>query len=156
MGYRQNIIVSSALDRARREQALQSARSRWPFLRSPRLTEAYSDRLLLALPELTDYLFDEDTDYELAHEQSSKFESELPSWSQEFPDAVFAYVEADCFGGTCRYSGFACRTGAIIERVEPSDHAHVSLLRHVGIVSDGAFEPFRRVYFEGRCSGLRT
>jgi hypothetical protein len=111
---------------------------------------------LLALPELTDYLFHEEADYELALEQSSQFESELPGWSQEFPEAIFAYVEADCFGGSCGYSGFACHTGAILERVDPSDHVHVDLLRHVGIVSGGLFEPFKRVYFEGRCSGLRT
>ena len=156
MGYRQNIIVSSTLDRATREQALQRARSRWGFLRSPRRSDVYSERLLLALPELTDYLFDQDADYETALEQSSQVESELPGWSQEFPLVVFAYIEADCFGGTCGYSGFACRADTIIERVEPSDHAHVSLLRHVGIVTDRLFEPFTRVFFEGRCSGLRT
>ena len=156
MGYRQNIIVSSTLEDATREQALQNARSRWSFLRSPRQSDVYSDRLLLGLPELTDYLFDEDADYETALEQSSQIESELLTWSQEFPVAAFAYIEADCFGGTCGYSGFACRAGSIIERVEPGEHAHVTLLRQVGIVTDGLFEPFKRVYFEGRCSGLRT
>jgi hypothetical protein len=155
MGYRQSIIVSSTLDHATREQVIQSARSRWPFLRGPRQSHKYSDRLLLALPELTDYLFVLDSDYETALEQSSQIESDLCSWSQEFPTGVFAYIEADCFGGTCGYSGFACRADTIVERVEPSEHAHVGLLRHVGIVTDGPFEPFTRVYFEGRCSGLK-
>jgi hypothetical protein len=156
MGYHQSIIVSSALDYATREHARKSAGSRWPFLRSPRRSEAYSERLLLALPELTDYLFDKDEESEAAQQQSFQVESELANWSQEFPSAIFAYIEADCFGGTCAYSGFACRADTIIERVKPSDHAHISLLRHVDIVTDSVFEPFTRVYFEGRCSGLRT
>ena len=156
MGYRQNIMVSSTLDKTTREHAIQSALSRWPFLRSPRQGDVYSDRLLLALPELTDYLFDNDTDYETALEQNRLVESELLNWSQEFPAASFTYIEADCFGGTCLYSGFACQADAILERVEPSRHVHVSLLRHVGIITDGLFEPFTRVFFDGRCSGAHT
>ena len=156
MGYRQNIIVSSTLDKTTREHAIQSALSRWPFLRNPRQGDVYSDRLLRELPELTDYLFDNDADYDTALEQNGLVESELLKWSQGFPVASFTYIEADCFGGTCLYSGFACRANAILERVEPSHHAHISLLRHVGIFTDGPFEPFRRVFFDGRCSGAYT
>lgn len=156
MGYRQNIIVSSTLDKATREHALQSTLSRWTFLRRPRQSNVYSDRLLLALPELTDYLFDDEVDYVTALEHNGLVESELLSWSQEFSSTTFAYIEADCFGGIRGYSGFACRAGATLENVEPGEHAHVSLLRHVGIITDGPFEPFQRVFFEGRCSGERT
>src|SRR5262249_55897986 len=156
VGYRQSIIVSTPLEREARERALLSAQSRWPFARRPRQSNTYSDRLLLALPELTDHLFDRDEDRETVIGQNSRIESELSAWSREFPAAVFAYVEAECFGGICEYSGFACRGDAVIERVDLSDDAHVRLLRHVGIVTDGVFEPFTRAYFEGRSSGLRT
>ena len=156
MGYRQNIIVSSTLAKMTRENAIQSALSRWPFLRSPRQSDVYSDRLLLSPPELTDYLFDNDTDFEIALVQNGLVESELLKWSQEFPAVSFAHIEADCVGGTCLYFGFACRTDAILERVEPRYYGHVSLLRHVGIITDGPFEPFTRVFFEGRCSGADT
>ena len=118
--------------------------------------DAYSDRLLLALPELTDYLFDNHADYEAALDQNRLVESELLKWSQGFPIASFTYIEADNFGGTCLYSGFVCRANAILERVEPSHHAQGSLLRYFGIITDGPFEPFRRVFFDGRCSGAHT
>jgi hypothetical protein len=156
MGYHQNIIVSSLLDKAAREHAIQSARSRWPFLRSPRQGDVYSERLLLALPELTEYLFDTDAEYWAAVEQSELVESELRSWSQDFPNTSFTYIRADCIGGACLYDGFVCREGAILDRVEPSRYAHVSLLRHVGILTDGAFEPFTRVFFEGHWSGAEN
>jgi len=156
MGYHQNIIISTVLDATTRERALHSAHSRWPFLRNPRRHDLYSDRLLLAPPELTDYLFDNDADDEAASEQSFLLSTDLPNWSQEFPDIIFAHLEADCFGGVCDYSGFTCQAGNILERVEPSLNAHVKLLQLVGIPSDGIFIPFKRVFFEGRCSGLRA
>jgi hypothetical protein len=114
----------------------------------------YTDRLLLAPPELTDYLFENDEDYETALEQNGLLESGLLEWSQGFPDIFFAYIEADCFGGTCVYSGLVCRDKTILERVESSYHAHVSLLRHVDIITRGPFKPFTRVFFEGLCSGM--
>ena len=154
MGYVQSIIISSALDPATREQAIQSACSRWPFLRRPRRAEVFPDRLLLGLPELTDYMFDDHSASDLAHEQDRQVESELVRWSQEFPAASFADIFADCFGGTCGYEGFACQANAVVERLESNKRGHVILLRHVGIVIEDLFEPFRRVYFKGNCSGL--
>lgn len=154
MGYQQHIIISTILDAATRTRALQSAHARWPFLRNPRRHDIYSDRLLLAPPELTDYLFDNDDDDEAASEQSFLLSTDLPNWSREFPENIFAHIEADCFGGVCDYSGFTCQAGKILERIEPSLIAHIKLLERVGIQSDGIFIPFRRVFFEGRCSGL--
>lgn len=156
MGYHQHIIISTVLDAVTRTRALQSAHSRWPFLRNPRRHDIYADRLLLAPPELTDYLFDHEEEEEIASEQCFVFATGLPTWSQEFPDIIFAHIESDCFGGVCDYSGFACQAGNIIERVEPSPNAHVKLLHHVGHPADGIFIPFKRAFFEGRCSGLST
>jgi hypothetical protein len=148
MGYHQSIIVSSVLDWAAREDAIQRALSRWPFLRcSPNWRKDSVDRLLLAPPELTTYLFGNEEDYEAAVEHTWSVESELLNWSQGFPSTTFAFVEADCFGGNCVYSGFACRDGTRIESPESSPDAHLKLLRHVGIETAGSFEPFKRGYF---------
>src|SRR5688500_2911696 len=72
MGYRQNIIVSSQLDQVTRERTIDSAIARWPFLRHARQENAFLDQLLLAPPESTEYLFDNDTDYWTAIEQNEQ------------------------------------------------------------------------------------
>jgi hypothetical protein len=154
MGYTQSILVSSAVDEAMRLRLLQSTEARWPFLRRPRNRSLCTDRLILALPELTDYLFDDDATYEARLAENDKVKEELSTWSSEFPEPTYVYVEADCFGGTCLYSGYACRAGEVVARHEPNRGVHTLLLRHVGIETYGAFPPFTRGYFEGRCSGL--
>jgi hypothetical protein len=100
----------------------------------------------LALPELTEYLFENDNDYEKALGQSEAVASGLLEWSMSFPSATFAYIEASCIG-FCNYSGYACRNAQIIERVEFSKKGHIKLLKHVGISIRGTFAPFGRGFF---------
>jgi hypothetical protein len=101
------------------------------------------------MPELTEYLYDSTADFERALEQHDLFESELEAWSREFPETMFLYMQADCAGGKCLYSGLVLRDGVVIQDSKPSDQAHIQLLKHVGIVTDDFFEPFTRGYFAG-------
>src|SRR5262245_30945649 len=100
MGFCQNILVSSLIDGDTRQRAIQSARTRWNFLRLPhQRRNVIPDRLLLAMPELTEYLYASNADYEAALELHDVIESELETWSRDFPQIVFIYMQADCFGG---------------------------------------------------------
>ena len=156
MGYRQNIIISSVLTDELRCRIEQSALLQWSFLRFPRERSEYSSRLLLALPELTDYLFKEDAEYEARLEENFKVADELSAWSGQFPGITFAYIESDCFGGTCLYSGSVCRAEQALEEFNPDEGSLGKLLEHVEIKLPFSkkFIPFTRGYFEGRCSGL--
>jgi hypothetical protein len=147
MGYHQNVFLSTSLDWTVREMAIRSALERWPFLRLPGKRNDYPGRVVLALPELTTYLFDNEADYEAALEQRELVESELPAWSREFPDLKFAYIEAECFGGHCEYSGFVCCSGEVLLRAELSEKAHVYLLKAVNFETPGFFASFERGYF---------
>ena len=147
MGFRQSIIVSSQLDKKAISTAIQSAASKWPFLRSPKESNFYHERLVLGLPELTEYLNDNDSDYESALEQNEIVELGLINWTKEFPNLYLCYIEADCFGGFCECSGFACQDGSEIERVICKQEGHIALLKHVGITTEGYYEPFRRGFF---------
>jgi len=152
MGFRQSIIVSSKSDKEVISTAIQSINSKWPFLRSPRESYVNHKRIVLGLPELTDYLFDDDSDYENALKQNEIVELGLINWTKEFPGLSFCYIEADCIGGSCHHSGFACQDGTEIERVSFDKEGHIKLLKHIGVRITGYFEPFRRGFFEGRCA----
>jgi len=153
MGFRQHIIISGVLDAPARDRALRSALARWPFLRLPKREDGFADRLLLGLPELTDYLFESDLDYETAVEQVDQVEQGLPAWAAEFCGSLVAFLEADCFGGTCRYFGYSCRGRIRLEGGPPGPQGHLETLRQLGISTEGHFEPFTRGYFQGKCSG---
>ena len=147
MGFRQGIIVSSELDKEAISTITQSAVSKWSFLRNPKESNVNHKRLVLAPPELTDYLYDNDFDYEKALEENEIVELELVSWTKEFPNMQLCYIQADCIG-VCYYSGFSCQDGAETMRVSFDREGHIALLKHVGIKSKGYFEPFRRGFFE--------
>ena len=102
---------------------------------------------LFRAPELTDYLFDDDTEYELAVSNAYAIADGVAKMSAEFRGVTFAYVDADCFGGTCLYSGFTTVDGNVISRVEPDRKGHKKLLREVGLRIWNHFAPFTRNYF---------
>lgn len=153
MGFRQHIILSGTLDEAARDRAIRAALDKWPFLRLPRDLGCFPGRLVLGLPELTDYLFQDDAAFEAAQEQVERVEDELPGWSGAFPGSLFAFLEAECFGGTCRYFGYVCRDRVRLEEGPPGAQGHLAPLRQLGIQTDGYFEPFTRGFFQGKCSG---
>ena len=155
MGYQLKLVISSSVTSDLRAVIMSAAVARWPFCRGPRDPSAFTDRALIAPPELTDYLFDTDEDRERAIEQSYEVEDGLLEWSRQFPAVTFACIEADCFGGTCIYHGSTCRAGErlLVEKKGVKNDVR-PLLRGVGLKSARSFAPFVRGFFAGR--GSRT
>lgn len=154
MGSELNIVMSSPVNPATRRAVHDAATQKWPFIRFPRSENRYPDSVLFALPELTPYLFHDNADYELAVEQCGEVEDDLPQLSTQFPEVFFAYIEADCVGGTCLYDGYCCCDGKIFFAVDrPNEDSHDVLLERIGINPPGRFAPFKRGYFLGVGSG---
>lgn len=147
MGFDLTIVISSPLDREMKEALLSRAKASWPFIRFPQ-TDLLPAHAHFALPELTDYLFDDVGLYEKAVDQNGEVEGTLPDWSSRFPLIGFALIHAECFGGTCLYSGYVCQDGKIHFQQKGDGRGHQELLKNVGLVLDNDFfAPFQRAYF---------
>lgn len=154
MGYRLKLVVSSPVPADTRAAILTAALARWPFCRGPRDPAAFSGHAVFAPPELTSYLFDDSVAEGRAMAQADEVEGGLQEFSRAFPDVVFAFVEADCFGGNCEYYGFCCRAGQqFLARDRDTGGSLVRLFGGVGIEITGPFEPFARGFFAGPGSG---
>lgn len=69
--------------------------------------------------------------------------------SSRFADLAFAYVEVDCFGGTCLYGGSIWVRGASTAGVVASPSGHQELFRLLGVVDPPwHFPPFARGFME--------
>ena len=147
MGFRRAIVISDRVDRDVIASALAYVKRNWEYVSLPVSNRHYRDRILFGAPELTDYLFEDDTEYELAVSNAYTIADGITKISAEFRGVTFAYVDADCFGGTCLYSGFTTVDGNVISRVEPDRKGHKKLLRKVGLRIWNNFAPFTRNYF---------
>jgi hypothetical protein len=66
-----------------------------------------------------------------------------------FPELPFAYIDVDCFGGTCVFSGFIIKDGLRTHTEPSSSSAHVKLFAHLGVVDpQWHFAPFTRGFME--------
>jgi hypothetical protein len=150
VGFALSILFSSEVGARKRADIERDATRRWPFVRLPDARrDRYPGHVELAAPELTEYLFDRHEDYERAVERTGIWEEEVPGWSARFPEVGFAFIEAECVGGTCLYSGFVCRDGAVGMKVDGGAEGHVALLAAVGVRLPGRhFVPFVRGYFQ--------
>lgn len=89
---------------------------------------------------------DEEAAYEDAAEAIDHRMGEL---SHEFPDVPLAFVDVDCFGGTCSYHGFVVKDGLQTHREASSSTAHVRLFAQLGVTDpQWHFEPFTRGFME--------
>lgn len=69
--------------------------------------------------------------------------------SLAFPDVPFAYVDVDCFGGTCAFGGFVVKDGIRTHSEPSSASAHVRLFEQLGVVEpQWHFAPFTRGFME--------
>ncbi len=148
MGYERAVVFTNKVDTNTLSSVIDAAQSRWPTISLPLSNRSYRDRILFAPPELTDYLFNDDESYEAAREASFMIADGLQEFSRSFPLVRFAYIFADCFGGTCLYSGFVIQNGIEIQRIEGERKGHRKLLRNVGFWTWNYFPPFARVYFQ--------
>jgi len=75
----------------------------------------------------------------------------IPKFSQRFLEKNFAYIEADCFGGTCMYEGYIMKNGEKVLAQESTYNGHITLLRFFEKnYNQGYFEPFTRGFFTKR------
>lgn len=148
MGFERAIIFTNKVDADTVTQVICAAKSRWPTISLPLPNRSYRNRILFAPPELTDYLFNDDSSYEAAQETTHTIADGLNEFSKTFPLVRFAYIFADCFGGTCLYSGFVVQDGVETLRVNGERNGHRKLLRDIGFWTWYHFTPFTRGYFE--------
>lgn len=83
--------------------------------------------------------------------RDSAMEAELLDWSMQFPQLVFAYIEAECTG-VCEYRGSVCSDGDLLQYEEWDDgsvEVLQDLLSPLGVTLDerGYFAPFERGFF---------
>ncbi len=144
MGFEQNIVISSAVPAGDRRAILSAAVTRWPAVTGPFEPDSYPDRVVFAPPEMTSYRFAGGADATEGRRQNDDVRDGLPEWSRAFPAVTFAWVEAECFGGQCGYSGFSCRDG----QSSPTSGGLHTPLAAVGVeLETGYFEPFVRGFF---------
>lgn len=93
-------------------------------------------------------------EYEKICVQYVTVEEELADFSAQHPSDLIVYLEADCFGGACLYTGFHVKNGKKIKVYDNYD-ATADLLKEslspldVNWKNGIYFEPLVRGYFEG-------
>src|SRR5687768_6638987 len=74
----------------------------------------------------------------------------LPALSRRFPGKPFAYVDIDCFGGTCFYEGCIVIDGSVDATIARSQRGHLELLARLGVGELAwHFPPFERGFLAG-------
>lgn len=81
-------------------------------------------------------------------EKYYSIESNLPEWSQKFPEQKFVYLDSDCFGGICLEEGFVCKNGEKIFTQELQERGLKNLLKYGEIQNSWNFKPLTRGYFD--------
>jgi hypothetical protein len=131
------------------EKVMQAALARWPCSTARSISTPFLGFGLCA-PD-PDRDAESDNDYELLLELAFSVERGLPEFSRGFPASTFVFINAECFGGVCDYSGFVVKAGAVCLQVDPGDsgsEALQHLLRALGVqLQSGYFEPFVRGYW---------
>lgn len=131
---------------------LEAALDRWPGCDGRLITEPFHG-FGIAAPSRALTYGDTEEEQEQARELAYVLEDELVLWSPRYPDVRFVFINADCFGGTCLYSGYICQSGAILDRVKNASMSDGDglprLVRVLGVELDDSryFEPLARDFF---------
>lgn len=129
------------------EGLMEAVEERWPGADVSRICEPF-DGIGLRLP-------DADPADPSQYIMVVECQDELPAWTTLFPDLPFVYINADCHGGDCLYTGYVCRNGAKVDEERPGEldvfsnpGALTRLLSHLGanLAHDEYFRPFERDY----------
>jgi hypothetical protein len=131
---------------------LDAALQIWPGCRGRLITEPFHG-FGIAVPEHALTYGDLDEEQEQSQELAYALEDDLVGWSQQYPETVFVFLNADCFGGTCLYAGYVCQNGRVLERVQDRERGGIALPRLVhalGVELDDSyhFTPLARGYFD--------
>lgn len=91
-------------------------------------------------------------EYDKVTEQFCEVEENLPAFSTLFADTMFVYIEVDCFGGICLYSGYHVQNGVKLKEFECGAESIrlKQILQPMDINWNHSlyFEPFTRGYFD--------
>lgn len=105
----------------RDEPVASAAKARWPFCQLKSATEQVSC-FILRCPDENDLPHTAaESEFDAICAQYVSVEEGLPGFSAEHPGHVLVYLEVDCFGGVCMYSGFHVRDGAVIRTFDAPD-----------------------------------
>jgi hypothetical protein len=135
---------------------MNAALERWPGLRGRLITEPF-EGIGLAVPEKALTYGEPYGDQGRAGELAWEAEQQLPPWSVRYPEIIFVFVRADCFGGICFYEGYVCKNGTILmqakdnqETEDEGGEALHQLVDALGVELPDApiFAPFTRGYFD--------
>lgn len=127
-----------------------------PFVRARRFTAPFHGVIAAYDPVATsEHIVDDFAAHGYPDEDTATEDVEgavanhLGELSLAFPAVAFAYVDVDCFGGTCRYDGYVVQDG-VRTHVEPgASDAHVRLFAHLGVPHPAwHFAPFTRGFME--------
>jgi hypothetical protein len=131
------------------EAVMAAALSWWPFCTANPIATPFQGFGLRA-PD-PDREAKSDEDYERLLELPFAVERGLTEFSRGFPAAKFVFIDADCVGGTCIYTGFVAQAGEVTLRVEgakPGTESLQRLLLPLGVrLEAGYFAPFARRYW---------
>jgi hypothetical protein len=87
---------------------------------------------------------------EAAYEDAAEgLESRIAELSLAFAATPIAFVDVDCFGGTCMFRGSVVKDGVQIHAEPSSASAHVRLFEHLGVKDpQWHFAPFTRGFMD--------
>jgi hypothetical protein len=128
---------------------MEAALARWPFCKGKTFASPFNGFGLCA-PD-PDREAESDEDYNHLLELPFVVERGLLEFSRGFSTTTFVFIDAECVGGVCVYSGFVARAGEVRLRVEsqqPGFETLQQLLQCLGVrLQSGYFEPFVRGYW---------
>lgn len=126
-----------------------AALDRWPFCTAKSIDTPFHGFGLRA-PD-PDRGAESDEEYERLMELPFVVERGLVEFSLLFLTAMFVFIDADCFGGTCIYTGFVVQAGEVRLRMEEAQAGAEPLqrlLEPLGVqLQSGHFAPFNRGYW---------
>jgi hypothetical protein len=134
------------------EAVLQAALNRWPFC-TGKCIEVPFQGIGVRCPNRDGFENLTDEEWETLDRQQETVEKGLAEFSRLFPDKVFAFIHAECFGGSCEYAGLVVRNGAMLFAQSLNDQTEEPLplkplLEPLGThLNNGYFAPFERGFW---------
>ena len=127
-----------------------------PFVRSQRFEQPFAGVIIGYDPVAThERLVENFAAHGYTDEEAATEDAEAAIWnhmgelSLAFPDVPFAYIDVDCFGGTCMFDGFIVKDGLRTHVEKSSSSAHQRLFEHMGVDDpQWHFAPFTRGFME--------
>ncbi len=157
MGFYLRCAIAKVEDDGLADRIVQASTTLFPrFVRVRRFAAPFAGVIAAYDPAATHERLVDDfaahgyADEDAASEDAAEaIDSRIGELSRAFPDVPFAFVDVDCFGGTCRFHGFVVRDGGSVHREDTSSTAHVRLFAQLGVADpQWHFPPFTRGFME--------